>query len=160
MDLFPYLLFLLYHFRWWVSAHLQTDKKPPLCKGRWHGLPWWRDCKKSKSYAKTIPLSLRDSSLCTREPLSVTAYLTVIPLDKTVLKNTALICTEFSASATGIEFSVLDGLRSARLCRSPGATFTSERFDSCICKKQKARARYTCPCFLAPATGIEPVTNP
>ena len=29
------------------------------------------------------------ASLCTREPLSVTAYLTVIPLDKTVLKNTA-----------------------------------------------------------------------
>ena len=60
-----------------------VDKSLPCVKG---GGTACRDggIVKNKSY-KTIPQSLRDSSLYTREPLSVIAYLAVITLDKTVL---------------------------------------------------------------------------
>ena len=53
-----------------LLTYREVEEKPPLCKGRWlakqdGGIV------KAKPYSKTIPQSLRDSSLYTREPFYV-----------------------------------------------------------------------------------------
>ena len=53
-------------FYW--GSFKQAQRKPPLCKGRWH-------VKRDGGVVnerKTIPHRLQRSSLCTREPIEVT----------------------------------------------------------------------------------------
>ena len=67
-------------------------------------------------------------------------------LDKKIRKQ---LLSDFLERVTGIEFSGLDALRSVRLCRSPGAAFTSERFDSSTCKRPKEKGTLCVPFFVA-----------